>query len=289
MPPSVLIALAAAAAAAVDLSARQFTSGIDLVEVYATVTDRSGELVTTLSKDDFEVFDEGERQTVSVFAIGEVPLALAVAVDRSFSMKAGRRLDDAKAAVAALIQGLNADDRVLLLAVGSEVEEVSGLSADRGPLRRALSSLDAWGTTSLHDAIVAGIDRIQPHGGRRALVILSDGDDRYSRTSAADTLARARASDVLVYPIAVGQKRPPLFAELAVATGGRSMHVTEGRRLAPALAAIAAELRAQYLLGYTPARTTPGGVDGWRSIRVSVSRPDLRVRARDGYFAKGRR
>ena len=96
----------------------------------------------------------------------------------------------------------------------------------------AIDRLDAWGTTPLYDATLAALDAIQPAKGRRALVLLSDGTDRYSDTNAADLVDDARQRDVLVYPIAIGPARPPVFAELAAATGGRSFFAREPRELA---------------------------------------------------------
>jgi Ca-activated chloride channel family protein len=163
---------------------------------------------------------------------------------------------------------------------------VAPLSVDRGAQRDAIDRLDAFGTTGLHDAIIAAIDAVQPAKGRRALIILSDGDDRYSHASAADALDRARRSDVMVFPVAIGRTRPPLFAELATLTGGRSSFARDGSGLADTLRGIARELRQQYLIGYAPTRPPVAGSNEWRSITVTVKRPDVRVRARDGYLVK---
>src|SRR5262249_20137051 len=149
---------------------------------------------------------------------------------------------------------------------------------------RALDDLQPWGTTGLHDAIIKSIDAIQSAAGRRALVLLSDGEDRYSTASAADALDRARRSDVMVYPVALGRTRPPLFAELATLTGGRSFQPRDPAQLLTVMRTIANELRHQYLLGYTPSRPIVAGEDQWRTITVRVSRPDVSVRARDGYL-----
>src|SRR5204863_6952589 len=96
---------------------------------------------------------------------------------------------------------------------------------------------------------------------------------------------KARGSDVLIYPIALGKERPPMFAELAAVTGGRSFQATDERSLSSTLGTIARELRAQYLLGYAPARE-PASRARWRSIQVRVNRPEVRVRARDGYLSR---
>jgi Ca-activated chloride channel homolog len=134
--------------------------------------------------------------------------------------------------------------------------------------------------------VILAIDAIQAAKGRRALILLSDGTDRYSKASAADALDRARQSDVMVYPIALGRTRATLFAELASVTGGRSFQPRQPGQLPDIVRGIANELRHQYLLGYTPSRPIVAGEPQWRSITVRVNRADVTVRARDGYLAR---
>ena len=263
----------------------QFRSQVDLVEVYVTVSAaRVGRPAPVLGPDDFEVLEDGRPRRVEVFAAGEFPLAVALATDRSFSM-AGTPLAMARSAGHVFLGALRPADRAAIVAIGSQVEALGPLGADRAAQHAALQAVTAWGTTSLHDAILASIDAIQPAGGRRALVLLSDGDDRYSEHSAEAVLARAREADVLIYPIALGEPMPALFGHLAELTGGRAFHVRQTRALAPTLEAIAAELRGQYLLGYIPAPVAPGAARAWRSIEVRVKAEGLVVRARRGYFA----
>jgi Ca-activated chloride channel homolog len=263
----------------------QFTSGVNLVEVYASVTDAQGRAVSGLTQADFELRENGEVQSIANFAAGEFPLSVALGIDRSFSM-AGTRLSLAKSAAQAFLEELRPRDEAMILAIGSQVEVAAPLSSNRPAQQVAINKLDAFGTTGLHDAIITAIEDVQPAKGRRALVLLSDGNDRYSRASAAAALDRARRSDVMIYPVAIGQARAPLFAELATITGGRSFHARDGAALADTLRSIARELRQQYLLGYTPARPPVAGSNEWRSISVTVKRPDVRVRARDGYLVK---
>jgi Ca-activated chloride channel family protein len=263
----------------------QFTSGVNLVEVYASVTDTHGQPIAGLTQQDFEVRENGEVQQISNFAAGEVPLSVAIALDRSFSM-AGRRLELAKAAARVFLGELRPADESMVLAIGSQVDVVAPLGADRRAQHDALMRLDPFGTTGLHDAIIEAIDSVQPARGRRALVLLSDGDDRYSHAAASDALERARRSDVMIFPVALGAQRPPLFAELAALTGGRSSYARDAASLTPTLRAIARELRQQYLLGYTPARPPVAGSHEWRSITVTVKRTGVQVRARDGYVVK---
>ena len=280
----VVAAAALTAALAAQEPQPQFSSSVQLVEVYATVTDASGGPVTGLRQSDFTVFEDDERQVVSAFAAGEFPLTVALGIDRSWSM-AGDRLRLAKQASQAFLRELKPDDRSMVVAISNEADVIAPLSMDRPAQSRAVAALDPWSTTALHDAIIAALDRLEPEPGRQALVLFSDGADRYSAASAAQVVARARRSNALIYPIALGRERPPLLAELAVLTGGRSFLLRDARDLEPTLAAIARELRYQYLLGYVPANPLVRGEREWRSIRVSVSgqRPGVRVRARDGY------
>jgi Ca-activated chloride channel family protein len=267
------------------LVSAQFSSGVNLVEVYAAVTDRAGNPVTGLARGDFTVLEDGQAQAPSAFAEGDFPLSVAIAVDRSFSMGA-RQLPTAVSAARTLLGELRVQDQSMLVGIGSEIEVVAPLSTDRPAQLRALSALTPWGTTGLHDAIIQSIDAIQAAKGRRALVLLSDGRDRYSTATAAEALDRARRSDVMVYPIALGVTRPALFAQLASLTGGRSFQPKTPAELNIIMRTIANELRHQYLLGYTPSRAIVPGEEQWRTITVRVNRPDVTVRARDGYLAK---
>ena len=262
----------------------QFSSRVQLVEVYASVTDAAGEPVTGLQQADFLVTEDGEPQTVTTFAAGEFPLAVALGVDRSWSM-AGEKLAQAKKAAQSFLGLLRPADRSMVVAISGEADVIAPLSTDRAAQIRAVSRLDPWSTTALHDAVVASLDRLEPEPGRQALVIFSDGVDRYSTTGSADVLARARRSGALVYPIAFGKTRPAVLPELAAATGGRSFLLKDTRELEQTLGAIARELRHQYLLGYTPARPIVAGRSEWRSIRVTLRNASagIRVRARDGY------
>ena len=262
----------------------QFSSGVNVVEVYASVTDEKGEPVRGLAAADFQVLEDGQPQQISAFTAGDFPLNVSLALDRSFSM-AGERLETTKRAAHVFIDALRPEDRVLIVMIGTTFEVSEGRTAQHAQV----DDIDSWGTTALHDSIIEAIDGIERAGaarGRHALVLFSDGADRYSRATAGDVLERARRANVIVYPIAIGRERPGLFAELAALTGGRSVHARDGKGLTEVVRSIATELRYQYLLGYTPARALTEGAGEWRSITVTVNRPRTRVRARDGYLIR---
>ena len=264
----------------------QFSSSVELVEVYATVIDGQGSVVTDLGRDDFEVYEDGQPQTVSLFASGEFPLTVALGIDRSWSM-AGRPLDLAKQAARSFLGELKPTDRAMVVAVSATADVIAPLSTDRVEQARVVGALDPWSTTALRDAVIAAVDRLAPEPGRQAVIMLSDGNDRYSRATEGDVIDRIRRSNALMYPIVIGASRPPLLAEMAVLSGGRSFALKDARDLQTTLAAIANELRHQYLLGYVPAgaRETTGA--RWRSLRVAIRhpRPGLLVHARDGYVS----
>jgi Ca-activated chloride channel homolog len=260
----------------------QFSSQVQLVEAYATVTDAKGEPVTGLKREDFEVYENNQIQDVSTFAAGEFPLTVALGIDRSWSM-AGDKLRLAKQASQSFLRALKSDDRSMVVAINNDAEVVAPLTMDRFNQGRAIEALDPWSTTALHDAIIATLDRLAPEPGRQALVIFSDGTDRYSKAGAAQVVERARRSNALIYLIAFGRERSPLLAELAVVTGGRSFLLRDVRDLDKTLADVAKELRYQYLLGYTPTDPIDADHPEWRSIRVVLKKPGMKVRARDGY------
>ena len=262
----------------------QFSSGVSVVEVYVTVTDDKGEPIQGLQASDFQLQEDGTTQTIGVFTAGDFPLNAALALDRSFSM-AGERLEATKKAAHTFIDELRPSDRVRIVRIGSEFETEEARTAQHA----AIDRIDAWGTTALHDSIIQSLDLIEGDGparGRHALLLFSDGADRYSTSTAGDVLKRARGANVIVYPIAIGRERPQLFAELASITGGRSLHLRDARGIQEAVKGIARELRYQYLVGYTPTRPLTEDRGEWRSIAVKVNRPRARVRARDGYLVK---
>ena len=270
------------------MATAQFTSRVSLVEVYATVVDAGGNPVAHLTRDDFIVEEDGRPQPIQVFTAGDFPLSLAIAVDRSFSVSRDR-LQQQVFASQRLLGELRPDDHVLALAVGSSVVVLSALSADHRAAYDALTGLQPWGTTPLYDAVRSAIEQIQNTAGRRALILMTDGGERYSTLGAAEMIRFARERDVIVYPVVFGRAAPPSLSDLATVTGGRAVAVPDLRQLSSTLSALARELRAQYLLGYAPPEDRPATRDDqWRSITVKVRRADARVRARDGYVFRSR-
>jgi Ca-activated chloride channel family protein len=282
---SITLCVALLLAGSVQLAA-QFTSSTTAVEVYVSVTDASGAAVRALTQEDFEVLEDGVPQQISAFAAGAFPLRVAVAIDHSFSM-AGDPLRNSKRATRVFLDVLRPADESVVLGIGSRVSIVLPHSATREQQAAAVDALSAWGTTPLHDAVIEAINATDVPGGRRAVVILSDGDDRYSETLPSVVVDRARRGNVLVYPVAIGRSSPQLFSDLAAVSGGRTFHVRDPRRLDETLRTIASDLHQQYMLGYSPKRPfVPAARDEWRRITVKVKRTGVTVRARDGYYVR---
>ena len=130
--------------------------------------------------------------------------------------------------------------------------------------------------------------RVEAAQGRRALVVLSDGEDRGSRASADEVVERARRTSVLIYPVTIARKNSPLLAQLASFTGGRAFWLHGPKDLDEAFTAIAQELRQQYLIGYRPAVSPEStGERAWRRITLETPGRPLKVRARPGYYPGG--
>lgn len=261
-----------------------FRAAVQLVEVYVTVAGAQGAMLG-LGPEDFELFEDEQPQTIESFASGDVPLAVILGIDRSFSM-AGAPLDMAKRASRTFLRALHPDDRSSIIAISSDADLILPFSTDRAAQLGGVDALEAWGTTALYDSVLVALDRLESEAGRRALVVFSDGVDRGSRATAVEVIARVRRGGTLLYPVVLGPAPSALAVELAVASGGRSWHLADARELEAALGMIVDELRSQYFLGYVPAERV-GESGAWHSIQVRLRSPrsGVRVRARSGYFS----
>jgi Ca-activated chloride channel homolog len=290
---AVLLALAVSVAAAQKTPLR---SSIELTVVTATVRDADGKLVTGLSKEAFEVYEDGERLPISQFTNERVPLGLGLLLDISDSMF-GRRIKDAEAAVERfLLTLLDSRDAFFVMTFNHETRLLFGWKTDPSGVHDALVKLQPSGSTAMYDAIVTALPFIDRRPRERAaIVLITDGADTASDTSLHDLRPALLRSDAFVYAIAIDTPEPQAIAKrLNVATlneitgqsGGRTEVVRTTADLDPATASIAEELNSQYVLGYSSSH--PG--DGqYHSIRVRTTTPSYKVRARNGYVAIRRR
>ena len=270
-----------------------FKSGVDITGVTITVRDSDGRLVTGLSREDFDVFEDGERQNVTQFTRERVPISVGVLVDISDSMF-GRRIDDARGAVNGfLFEQLAEEDEFFILAFNHRPHVMTTWTHTPDVVRQALDSLRPSGGTAVYDATLEALPLIARRNRERgALLIVSDGSDTASTAGLREVRTALRRSQAFVYAIAVdppGAKainrgvNPTTLREITDESGGRTEIVQTSADIAAASARIADELNHQYVLGYTP----PHGADGkFHSIRVRSHGADYRVRARSGYVAE---
>jgi VWFA-related protein len=270
----------------VSLAAAQFRVRVDTVQVTVTVTDANGRLITGLSKDDFEILEDGVLQPVTVFTNERVPVSLGMLLDASDSMR-GQRMVDARGAVDRFVTTLlEHGDEAFLAAFNHQPRLVAPWTRPPWALEGELGALLPSGGTALYDSLVAAAgyfaQRLHP---RSALVVVSDGVDTASDWTLRRTREALQRADPLVYAIAIDSAETPVARRVSVealreitATSGGYTEVVKGSAdLGPATARIADELNKQYTLGYLPARPPD---NQWRAIRV---------RAKNGYFTRARR
>jgi Ca-activated chloride channel homolog len=270
-----------------------FKSGIDVTGVTITVRDSDGKLVSGLSREDFDVFEDGERQSITQFTRERVPISVGVLVDISDSMF-GRRIEDARDAVNGfLFKQLDEQDEFFILAFNHRPHVMTTWTHTPEVVRQALDSLRPSGGTAVYDATLEALPLIARRNRERgALLIVSDGSDTASTAGLREVRTGLRRSQAFVYAIAIdppGAKainrsvNPTTLREITDESGGRTEVVQTSADIAAASARIADELNHQYVLGYSP----PHGADGqFHSIRVRSHGADYRVRARSGYVAE---
>ena len=268
----------------------------DLVVLNVTVTDKNGQYVKALKKSDFKVYEDGKEvpaSAIASFAFQDAPYAAVVLLDSSGSMET--RFSLARSAAIRFLDGLREEDVAAVYRFDSKVERVQEFSAGRD-LAPIAYAIRAKGMTTLNDAIVeaskALTDRPEP---RRAIVVLSDGMDTYSKASSDKAVESALAVGASIFAVDMSALDTPGFANrqsaaslkgFADKTGGRFVATGGGQVLRDAFAGIADELGHQYTIAYRPSNTTRDGK--WRTLEVKVDREDLTVRSRKGYRAPKR-
>jgi Ca-activated chloride channel family protein len=295
--------LTAVLACAVEIAAqpeqpggRVFRSAVDLTTVTATVRDQNGQLVRDLPREAFDVFEDGEIQTVTQFTNERAAVSIGILLDISDSMF-GRRIQEARDAVAAFVVDLLApEDEFGILAFNHQQRFLTRWTDERAAAARVMQPLKPFGSTAIYDAILAALPMVGTrHRQRAALLVISDGADTASDVSLRELRSALLRSDAFVYAIAIDaaapmaintQVNPSALREVTDQSGGRTIVVHDSSEASAALADVAEELNSQYLIGYS----SPKGADGqYHSIRVRVRGTDYRVRARNGYVASPRR
>ena len=257
---------------------------VGLVELFATVTDGSGRLVDDLARDDFEVLEGGRERPIQRFdRVQDLPLVVGFALDASTSM-ADHMAEARQAAVGFLDSVIRPGDRTFAVSFNDKPELVAPPTDDVAVIERALLETHSTGWTTLYDAVVRSLFYFRGFGGRRALVLLSDGEDTASRASFTEALDYAKQSGAVVYSIGLGGGgglglRSKL-KRLADQTGGRFFQVSKVAELDQVYRQIELELRSQYFLTFAPAG---GGSVDLDSVEIRLRDRGLKVRATRGY------
>jgi len=299
--PAVGLAVALPALAAAQAKApgevKPFTLEVevDVVSVTAVVFDKGGRFVRDLGPEDVELYEDGARQEVSYFreastaAAERVPLSVVLALDTSGSMN--RDIRFLREAVLNFVYKLEEVDTAMVVSFNESVKGSAEFTGDVDRLERFVEGLQAWGGTSLYDAIHYSLNRIRDQPGRKAVIVFSDGADTTSTLEDREVVDYARAVEATVYSIGFkgsggGGSPRGFLKKIASETGGQFFAPGDIGDLIKVFAEISDELKNHYLLAYTPEREADGT---WRAIEMRVNRPDTEVRVRKGYFAIKRR
>jgi Ca-activated chloride channel family protein len=280
-----------------------FRAGVEIVNFGVVVTDRRGNFITDLNPDDFEIVEEGEPQQLRLFARGDKTvgtlrgdaegdrqeLHVGLLFDTSGSM--GEDLKLSRSAAIKFLNMLPDADDMTLVDFDTEVRVAKYGQADFPRLVERIRNRKPDGWTALYDALGVYLDGAHYDKGRKILVLYTDGGDTRSQVSFGEVMEFVRAADVTVFAIGLLEHQPSSvkaeqrmrLAQITQATGGEAFFPYSMKDVESAYEKILAQIRAQYSLGYV---STNAKTDGqWREVEIKVTRADLRVRTRKGYFA----
>lgn len=272
---------------------------VDRVLVPAVVLDRKGRPVHGLRAEDFRLQEDLVPQKIDFFNVNQDErISIAFLLDISGSMRLLDKMGEAREAIAYFIDTLKPNDQAQLMTFADgEVDTVARFGTDPQVVRAFLYSLKAYGQTALHDAIAAAPGIVDAERtGRKAIVLITDGVDNFSKLSLREAVASARRTDVPVYAIGFSSEPEALKVDapktstnaeilktIAEETGGGFYLIHDPDDMKEAIRSIEEDIRSQYVLGYTPPQTACDG--SFRSIQLKVDRDRYRVRTRKGYFS----
>ena len=276
-------------------------STVRLVQLRAIVYDKKGRIVTDLTKGDFMLFEDYFPQKITHFSIEpDEPISVAFLLDVSGSMRLLDRITDAKEAIKYFVNTFNKEDRfALLIFADNQVEMIQEFTSDKEKFLSVLDPIEAYGQTALNDAVATSPPLVDSQSrGRKAIILISDGMDNFSRNSSEEAVNLAKSVDVPIYSISfadlpkkiLGKEQGPIpvkyevLTKYAHETGGLFFRVEDPDELKEACSQIEYELRHQYIIAYTPRRAFWDGQ--YRKLKLEASREGLTIRTRKGYMAK---
>jgi Ca-activated chloride channel homolog len=264
---------------------------VEEVVLHATVLDDKHRLVTGLTKNDFQVFEDGAPQQITSFRREDIPVALGIVIDNSGSMR-DKRLSVNKAAIN-LVRSSNPQDEVCVVNFNDEYYLDQDFTNQIPQLQEALSRIESRGGTALYDAVVASADQLKKNArlDKKVLLVVTDGEDNASRESLEQAIRRLQAENgPTVYTIGLlGEEKQRrarrALTEMAEHTGGVAFFPKNLGEVDSITQAVAHDIRNQYTIGYKPVR--PQAQGGYRTIKVDARAPGykhLMVRTRSGYY-----
>lgn len=275
-----------------------FRAGVEMVSLNVTVVDQQQHYLTDLESRDFTILEDGARQDITYFNRTSLPIALSLLIDTSASME--QRLTIAQDAAIGFAKKLRAQDLAQVVDFDTRVEVLQGFTADTAALETAIRATQAGGSTAMFNALYISLKelaKIRPRTEddvhRRAVVVLSDGEDTSSLVTYDEVLDLAKRSATTIYAIGLQSRDNGLskgfkeaeyvLRQLATETGGRAFFPQRAEDLAGIYGVIADELASQYVIGYASSNQKRDG--SWRRLTVQVNRTGTTARTKRGYFA----
>jgi Ca-activated chloride channel family protein len=284
------------AATVLGAAQQRFRAGVDLVSLNVTVTDGNGKYVTDLNQDDFDVYEDGAKQTLTFFSRTQQPISLALLLDTSASME--ERMSIAQEAAIGFARQLHKEDQAEIIDFDSQVRILAPFTGDAAVLEKAIRATTANGSTSLYNAVYISLKELRKTKAsstsdirRQAIVLLSDGDDTSSLIEFDEVLDLAKRSETSIYSIGLRQgeiarrefkEAEFVLRQLSQETGGKAFFPTDARELPKIYQTIWDELSSQYAIGYSSSNPKRDGA--WRRILVRIQRPGLTARTKQGYY-----
>jgi Ca-activated chloride channel family protein len=272
----------------------------DLVTLTLTVTDNYGRFVSGLEKDAFRIWDEKKQQEITFFSDEDAPVSIGILFDVSGSMDGGK-IAKARHALERFINTSHPRDEYYLIAFNKRAQLLMDRTRDGEAVLNRLTLVEPKHNTALYDACYLGVERVtRGTHQKKALLIISDGQDNASRYNFKEVRRLMKESDVVIYSVGImdlrdsstvtGMQGQAFLDELSSVTGGKSFYPTTEVEMDEIFERIALELRHQYSIGYTPPDFSPNG--DWRKVKVKVKPVSglgrLKVRHRSGYYATPR-
>jgi len=268
-----------------------FRVSVETVFLKASVTDPLNRYVTGLEKEHFRVYEDNVEQTITHFLQESAPISAGIIFDVSGSMKDNNNINAAKSAIKRFLVEGNPEDEYFLVTFNQNTSLVQGFTSQSSDVQNEVAIRKAGGTTALFDAVYMGLGEVRKgQNEKKALILITDGEDNSSRYTLSEVREFAKESDVQIYAIGeegkLGYGRSEIQSIVAL-TGGRAFFPNNFNELDYYVDLIHAELRNQYVLGYEPSNRTHDGK--WRKLKLKLDPPEglpkLMVSVKEGYYA----